>query len=45
LIFELPYEELAIRDLVQNVIQLNVPLIVDLKQGHDWEKMDASPTP
>jgi DNA polymerase I len=49
LIFEVPDEELSlretIRDLMQNVVQLNVPLIVDLKQGHNWEKMDRIPHP
>jgi DNA polymerase-1 len=41
LIFEVPEDEIgvrdSIRDLMQNVVQLNVPLIVDLKQGRTWE--------
>jgi DNA polymerase-1 len=41
LIFEVPEDELSIRssirDIMQNVVQLNVPLIVDLKQGKTWE--------
>jgi DNA polymerase-1 len=43
LIFEVPDDELAvkesIRDLMQNVVQLNVPLIVDVKQGKTWEAL------
>jgi DNA polymerase-1 len=43
LIFEVPEDELAvketIRDLMQNVVQLNVPLIVDVKQGKTWEAL------
>jgi len=43
LIFEVPEDELAVRDtireLMQNVVQLNVPLIVDLKQGRTWEQL------
>ncbi len=43
LIFEVPENELAIRetirDLMQNVVQLNVPLIVDVKQGQTWEAL------
>src|SRR6266850_478421 len=46
LIFEVPEDELAIRDtirdLMQNVVQLNVPLTVDVKQGKSWEKMGSS---
>jgi DNA polymerase I len=43
LIFEVPEDELwirdTIRDLMQNVIQLNVPLTVDVKQGKTWEQL------
>jgi len=43
LIFEVPEEELyigeAIRNLMQDVVQLNVPLTVDLKQGKTWETL------
>jgi len=43
LIFEVPEEELSIRetirDLMQNVVQLNVPLTVDVKQGLTWQKL------
>jgi DNA polymerase-1 len=43
LIFEVPHEELwirdTIRDLMQNVVQMNVPLIVDVKQGPNWEAL------
>jgi DNA polymerase-1 len=43
LIFEVPEDELwirdNIRDLMQSVVQLNVPLTVDLKQGKTWEEL------
>ncbi len=43
LIFEVPEDEIAIRhtirDLMQNVVQLNVPLTVDVKQGKTWEQL------
>jgi DNA polymerase-1 len=43
LIFEVPEDELSIRDtirdLMQNVVQLNVPLTVDIKQGKTWEQL------
>jgi DNA polymerase-1 len=43
LIFEVPEDELGtrdlIRDLMQNVVQLRVPLTVDLKQGKTWEEL------
>ena len=45
LIFEVPADELwireTIRDLMQNVVQLNVPLTVDVKQGKTWAKLEA----
>jgi DNA polymerase-1 len=43
LIFEVPEDEISIRhtirDLMQNVVQLNVPLTVDVKQGKTWEQL------
>src|SRR5215468_2985336 len=43
LIFEVPEDELSIgetiRSLMQNVVQLNVPLVVDLKHGKTWEQL------
>ena len=43
LIFEVPEDELSVREtirsLMQNVVQLNVPLIVDVKQGRTWEQL------
>jgi DNA polymerase-1 len=43
LIFEVPEDELwirdTLRDLMQNVVTLNVPLIVDIKQGKTWEQL------
>jgi DNA polymerase I len=43
LIFEVPEEELevggTIRDLMQNVVQLNVPLTVDVKRGKTWAEL------
>jgi DNA polymerase-1 len=43
LIFEVPEDELdvkeTIRELMQNVVQLSVPLTVDLKQGKTWEQL------
>ena len=43
LIFETPEDELwikeKIQELMQNVVQLRVPLTVDLKQGRTWEEM------
>src|SRR5438477_7542794 len=43
LIFEVPEDEIAIGDtiqsLMQNVVKLNVPLVVDLKQGNTWEEL------
>jgi DNA polymerase-1 len=43
LIFEVPEDELQvrdnIRDLMQNVVQLSVPLTVDVKQGKTWGEL------
>jgi len=43
LIFEVPEDELnvreAIRDQMQNAVTLRVPLIVDVKQGRTWEEL------
>jgi DNA polymerase I len=43
LIFEVPADEIGIqdtiRDLMQNVVQLNVPLTVDVKQGKTWQDL------
>lgn len=43
LIFEVPEEELAVRDLIretmQSVVKLSVPLTVDVKQGRTWEQL------
>src|SRR5438477_11691451 len=43
LIFEVPEDELwirdEIRDVMQNVVQMNVPLTVDVKQGRTWEQL------
>ena len=43
LIFEAPEDELwlreTIRELMQNVVQLRVPLTVDVKQGRTWAEM------
>ena len=42
-IFEIPEDELSlretIRELMQNVVRLSVPLTVDLKQGRNWAEM------
>ncbi len=47
LIFEVPADELhiceTIRELMQNVVQLDVPLTVDVKQGPNWESMTPLP--
>ena len=41
LIFEVPEDELQIqhriRERMQNVVQLRVPLTVNLKQGLNWQ--------
>jgi len=43
MIFETPEDELPVRgtilDLMQNVVQLSVPLIVDMKQGRTWQEL------
>jgi DNA polymerase-1 len=43
LIFEVPEDELwirdTLRDLMQSVVRLNVPLTVDVKQGRTWEEL------
>lgn len=43
LIFEVPEDELeigtTIREIMQNVVRLDVPLTVDLKQGKTWEQL------
>jgi DNA polymerase-1 len=43
LIFEVPEDELwirdRIRDVMQTVVQMNVPLTVDVKQGRTWEQL------
>jgi DNA polymerase-1 len=43
LIFEVPDDELwirdTLRDLMQSVVSLSVPLTVDMKQGHTWEEL------
>ena len=43
LIFEVPEDELFVRDtiqeMMQNVVPLRVPLIVDVRQGKTWEKL------
>lgn len=43
LIFEVPEDELSVRDMIrdrmQNVVQLSVPLTVDVKQGLNWNAL------
>ena len=43
LIFEVPDDELSVKstiqEMMQNVVQLNVPLIVEVRQGKTWEKL------
>jgi DNA polymerase-1 len=43
LIFEVPEDELSVKstiqEMMQNVVQLNVPLIVEVRQGKTWEKL------
>jgi DNA polymerase-1 len=43
LIFEVPEEEISIadriQDMMQRVVQLNVPLAVDVKKGKSWEEL------
>jgi DNA polymerase-1 len=44
LIFEVPEDELFIKERIrqqmQDVVQLNVPLTVNLKQGRDWQNLE-----
>jgi len=44
LIFEVPEDELSIRETIretmQDVVKLNVPLTVDVKQGKTWERLE-----
>lgn len=44
LIFEVPEDELSVRDMIrdrmQNVVQLSVPLTVDVKQGLNWNALE-----
>ncbi|HPL82751.1 MAG TPA: DNA polymerase I [Candidatus Omnitrophota bacterium] len=44
LLFDLPKEELSplvklVRDKMENVLKLDVPVIVDIKKGHNWLEM------
>jgi len=43
LIFEVPEDELSVRDMIrnrmENVVQLSVPLTVDMKQGLTWNSL------
>jgi DNA polymerase-1 len=43
LIFEVPENELSVRDMIrnrmENVVQLSVPLTVDIKQGLTWNSL------
>jgi DNA polymerase-1 len=43
LIFEVPEEELwireTLREIMQSVVKLNVPLTVDVKQGKTWQEL------
>ena len=43
LIFEVPEDELYIKEKIrqqmQDVVQLSVPLTVNLKQGRDWQNL------
>ena len=44
LIFEVPEEELSVRDMIrnrmENVVKLSVPLTVDIKQGLNWNSLE-----
>jgi DNA polymerase-1 len=43
LIFEVPEDELHVKDLIrdcmQNVVELSVPLTVNVRQGRNWEEL------
>jgi len=43
LIFEVPNDELSVRDVIrsrmENVVRLSVPLTVDIKQGLTWNSL------
>jgi DNA polymerase-1 len=43
LIFEVPEDELSVKEHIrtrmQNVVKLNVPLTVNVKQGRDWQNL------
>ena len=47
LIFEVPEEELYIKERIrqqmQEVVQLGVPLTVNLKQGRNWQNLISQP--
>jgi DNA polymerase-1 len=46
LIFEVPEEELSVREMIrnrmENVVKLSVPLTVDIKQGLTWNSLVSS---
>jgi DNA polymerase-1 len=46
LIFEVPEDELSVRDMIrnrmENVVKLSVPLTVDIKQGLTWNSLVSS---
>lgn len=46
LVFEVPAHELEevakiVKENMETVLDLKVPLVVDLKAGNDWEHVDA----
>ncbi|MDD3087521.1 MAG: DNA polymerase I [Candidatus Omnitrophica bacterium] len=48
LLFDLPLGELSslaglVKDKMERVLKLEVPVIVDIKQGHNWLEMSAYP--